>query len=57
MPHMSYKTWALLYSCKRKNSVCTDLNITNTTMLGIQFEAWKEGTFSKLDTNEQDTFF
>lgn len=54
---MSYKTWALLYSCKRKNSVYTDLNITNTTMLGIQFEAWKEGTFSKLDTNEQDTFF
>lgn len=31
--------------------MCTDLTITNTTMFSIQFEAWKEGTFSKLDTN------
>lgn len=37
--------------------MCTDLNITNITVLSIQFEAWKAGTFSKLDTNEQDTFF
>lgn len=30
--------------------MCTDLTITNT-MFSIQFEAWKEGTFSKLNTN------
>lgn len=34
-----------------------DLNITNTTVLSIQFEAWKAGTFPKLDTNEQHNYF
>lgn len=43
MYHMSYKTEALLYSCKRKISMCADLSITHT-MSGVQFEAWEEGT-------------
>lgn len=31
--------------------------MTNISVFSIQFKAWKEGTFSKLDISEQDTSF